>query len=223
MAITIEYLGHSGFLVRGSQHTVAIDPFLTGSPVATRTAEQIECSHIAITHGHSDHFGPDTLTIARKNNATVFGVFEICQHLIAQGHDKVEPCNTGGRVKTEFGFVAYTPAFHSSSLDGQYMGQPCGVVVSIDGMCIYHAGDTALFSDMQLIGDLYRPTVAILPIGDRYTMGPEHAARAAKMIGPRYAIPCHYNTWPPIAADPAAFAPEGVQVVALAPGQSTTL
>lgn len=220
MPITIEYLGHSGFLIKGKEHTVAIDPFLTGNPAAKRTPDEIKCSHIAITHGHSDHFGQDTITIAKNNNATVLGVFEICTHVAAQGHSLVEYANTGGKVKTDFGFVAFTPAFHSSSLDGQYMGQPCGLIIHIDGVSIYHAGDTALFSDMKLIGDIYRPTIAILPVGDRFTMGPEHAARAAQLIGPQYAIPCHYNTWPPITVDLAAFNPSGVEVVPIAPGQS---
>lgn len=223
MPVTIEFLGHAGFLIHGKEHAVAIDPFLTGNPVAKHRPEQIKCSHIAITHGHADHYGADTLAIAKNNNATVHAAYEICDHLGSQGHERVEPCNPGGRVNTDFGFIALTPAFHSSSYEGKYMGQPCGVIVHIDGISIYHAGDTALFSDMKLIGDLYRPTVAILPVGDRFTMGPEHATRAANLITPKIAIPCHYGTWPLLTNDLTHFKPSGAEVVVLEPGQTTEI
>lgn len=223
MPVTIEFLGHAGFLIHGKEHAVAIDPFLTGNPVAKHTPDQIKCTHIAITHGHADHYGADTLTIAKNNNATVHAAYEICGHLGGKGYDRVEPGNPGGRVNTDFGFIAFTPAFHSSSYEGQYMGQPCGVIVHIDGVSIYHAGDTALFSDMKLIGDLYRPTVAILPVGDRFTMGPEHAARAANLISPKIAIPCHFGTWPLLTSDLSHFTPSGVEVVRLEPGQATDI
>jgi len=223
MPVTIESLGHAGFLIHGKEHAVAIDPFLTGNPVAKHKPEQIKCTHIAITHGHADHYGADTLTIAKNNKATIHAAYEICEHLGSQGYERVEPGNPGGRVNTDFGFIAFTPAFHSSSYEGQYMGQPCGVIVHIDGVSIYHAGDTALFSDMKLIGDLYRPSVAILPVGDRFTMGPEHATRAAHLISPKIAIPCHYGTWPLLTGDLTHFNPSGVEVIKLEPGQTTEI
>ncbi|MGP1347549.1 MAG: metal-dependent hydrolase [Phycisphaerales bacterium] len=223
MTITIEFLGHSGFLIKGKSHAVAIDPFLTGNPVAVQSPDQVKCTHLAISHGHADHYGPDTLAIAKANNAAVHAPYEICEHLNAQGHENTQPMNPGGRVATDFGAIALTHAIHSSSYQGQYMGNATGVIVQMDGVTVYHAGDTALFSDMKLIGDLYRPTVAILPIGDRFTMGPEDATRAARLISPRIAIPCHYDTWPPISVDPNEFNPEGVEVIRLKPGQSTSI
>jgi L-ascorbate metabolism protein UlaG (beta-lactamase superfamily) len=206
-------------LLDAGEHVVAIDPFLTGNPVARHKAADIRCGWIALTHGHSDHVG-DTVEIAKRNGATVIAAFELAEHLHQKGVAKYEDMNPGGRITTPFGWVALTPAFHSSSYDGQYMGQPCGVVINVGGVTVYHCGDTALFSDMKLLGEIYRPEIAMIPIGDRYTMGPELASRAAEMIRPKVAIPIHYNTWPPIAVDPARFKPAGVSVKVLRPGET---
>jgi L-ascorbate metabolism protein UlaG (beta-lactamase superfamily) len=218
MPITITYLGHSGVLVEGGGHAVAIDPFLTGNPVAVHAPGQIRCSAIALTHGHSDHLG-DTVAIAKANAATVFATFELCTYCGERGVERTEPMNVGGKVATDFGFVALTQAFHSSSFDGTYLGMPCGVVLRVGGMTVYHCGDTAIFGDMKLLGEIYRPDVAFIPIGDRFTMGPDLASRAAELIGARVAIPVHFNTWPPIAQDPAKFAPKGVHVKVMKPGE----
>jgi len=225
MPVEITFLGHSGFLIADTnhrEHAVAIDPFLTGNPVAKHKAEDIKCSHLAITHGHADHFGEDTVTIAEANDATVAGAFELTEGYLGgkRGLTKLEPMNPGGRIQTPFGFIALTQAFHSSSYEGQYMGMPCGVVLNIGGVTIYHAGDTAIFSDMRLIGEIYKPSIAMLPIGDRFTMGPELATRAAEMISPKYVIPMHYNTWPPIEQDPATFHPAGIGVHVMEPGDA---
>jgi L-ascorbate metabolism protein UlaG (beta-lactamase superfamily) len=219
MSLTITYLGHSGFLLDDGAERLAIDPFLSGNPVARHTAEEIRCGHIALTHGHGDHLG-DTVAIARRNRATVIATFELAEYLGEQGVESREAMNTGGRIETRFGWVALTQAFHSSSHEGRYLGMPCGVVVHMGGVTLYHCGDTALFSDMKLIGEIYRPHVACIPIGDRFTMGPALAARAAEWIKAAVAIPIHYNTWPPIAQDPADFAPSGVEVKPLRPGES---
>lgn len=221
MPVDITFLGHSGFLIGGRTHRVAIDPFLTDNPSATIKAEEISCSAIALTHGHADHFG-DTIGIAGANEATVYAAFEICEYCGEKGVDRVEPMNPGGRVDTEFGFIALTQAFHSSSYDGRYMGMPCGVVLNIDGVTIYHCGDTGLFGDMRLIGDIYEPDIAMIPIGDRFTMGPALAARAAEMIRPKVAIPIHYGTWPLIEQDPATFEPAGVEVKVMSAGEQWT-
>jgi len=159
------------------------------------------------------------VAIAKRTNATVIGAFEMCNYLGEQGITNTEPGNPGGRIVTPFGWVAFTHAFHSSSFEGRYLGMPCGLVVQMGGATIYHCGDTGLFGDMRLIGEIYRPDVACIPIGDRFTMGPALATRAAELIKPGVAIPIHYDTWPPIAQDPAAFKPEGVTVKVLKPGE----
>ena len=159
MTLDLTFLGHSGFLMSDGDHTLAIDPFLTGNPVATMAAGDVKCDAIALTHGHADHFG-DTLAIAQANNANVIAAFEMCNYLQEQGHDNVNPGNPGGRIETPFGWVAFTHAFHSSSFEGQYMGMPCGLVVHMGGKTVYHCGDTGLFGDMKLIGE-------ILPAGRR--------------------------------------------------------
>ena len=217
MTAHLTFLGHSCFLLSDGETRVIIDPFLTGNPVAAMTADEVECDHIALTHGHADHFG-DTIALAKKHDATVHAAFEITEYVQKQGHANVSPGNPGGRVATPFGSIAFTQAFHSSSFDGEYMGMPCGLVIEIGGATIYHAGDTGLFSDMKLIGELYSPDVAILPIGDRFTMGPEHASIAAEWIGAPTMIPCHFDTWEPIAQDPSVLAPNGVTVTVLKPG-----
>jgi L-ascorbate metabolism protein UlaG (beta-lactamase superfamily) len=219
MSIIITFLGHAGFLIEAGRHVVAIDPFLTGNPVATVEPNEIQCRAIALTHGHADHLG-DTVAIAKANDATVYAAFEICEYCGEHGVRRIEPMNPGGKVSTSFGFVALTQAFHSSSYGGQYMGMPCGVILNINGLTLYHCGDTALFSDMKLIGELYKPDIAMIPIGDRFTMGPELATKAAELIKPRIAIPIHYKTWPLLAQDASAFKPKGVEVREMEPGES---
>lgn len=223
----ITFLGHSAFLLTEGKHRVLIDPFLSGNEKAPKDAglraDDIQPTHIALTHGHDDHIG-DTVAIAKRTGAAVYGAFELCEYLGEKGLTKLEQGNPGGQIKTDFGFIAFTQAFHSSSTGGRYMGQPTGLIIRMGNTTVYHAGDTALFGDMALIGEIYRPDVAIVPIGDRFTMGPELAGRAAEMIKPaKFAIPCHFNTWPPIAVDPTRFTPKGVEVKVLEPGQKTSV
>lgn len=216
MAVTLTFLGHAAFLLESGDTALAIDPFLTGNPVATIPASDVRCQHIVLTHGHADHLG-DTVAIAKANDATVYGAFEIAEYLAEQGVE-TEPGNPGGKIVTDFGWVAFTQAFHSSSYNGHYMGMPCGIVVHLGGVTVYHCGDTALFNDMKLIGEIYRPDIALIPIGDRFTMGPELATRAAEWINPNIAVPIHYKTWPLLVADASAFTPDGVPVRVLEPG-----
>ncbi|MBT8484014.1 MAG: metal-dependent hydrolase [Phycisphaerales bacterium] len=218
MSVTLTFLGHAGFLVEDGGTKIAIDPFLTGNPVATMEASAVRCDAIVVTHGHADHFG-DTVAIAKANDATVFGAFELCEYCSEMGVAKTEPMNPGGQVATDFGMVALTQAFHSSSYEGRYLGMPCGVVVRLGGVTIYHLGDTGLFSDLKLIGEIYQPDIAMIPIGDRFTMGPELAARAAQLVAPKVAIPVHYGTWPPIEQDAEAWQPEGVEVRVMGAGE----
>ncbi|KAA0214649.1 MAG: metal-dependent hydrolase [Leptolyngbya sp. PLA3] len=220
MTMEIEFLGHSGFILTGGEARVAVDPFLEGNPVAKKKRADVRCDYIALTHGHSDHMG-DAQPIAKANNATVVAAWEICQFLGEKGV-KCEPGNPGGRIQTAFGWVAFTQAFHSSSFEGRYMGQPCGLVIHFakDNFTFHHCGDTALFSDLKLIGDLYNPDVSAIPVGDRFTMGPEQARMAAEMIRPKVAIPVHWGTFDALTSDISAFKPQGVEVRVMKPGET---
>lgn len=222
---TVTFLGHAAFSISDGTHTVLVDPFITGNPVAEAagiTADGLDATHIALTHGHEDHVG-DTVAIAQRTGATVIAGFELCNLLGELGVESLDPANPGGGVPTPFGRVDLTFAYHSSSFQGKYAGQPAGLVIRIGGRTIYHAGDTGIFGDMRLIGEIHKPDAVILPIGDRFTMGPADATRAAEMIGAPIAIPCHWDTWPPIAQDPADFRPNGVEVRVLAAGASTSI
>lgn len=218
MPVNITFLGHAGFLLDDGRHAVAIDPFLTDNPVAKHKPKDIRCQTIALTHGHADHVG-DTVAIAKANKAKVLASYELATYLCEQGCD-AEGANPGGEIKTDFGYIAFTQAFHSSSYEGRYMGLACGVIVNIGGATFYHTGDTTIFGDMQLIGQVYKPDIAAIPVGDRFVMGPALATRAAELIRPRVAIPMHYGTWPILAPDAKGFDPHGVQVKVLQPGET---
>lgn len=222
MTLTITWLSHAGFIFDDGTTRLVVDPFLTGNPTATVDPATIDCSHIALTHAHDDHFG-DTMDIARRTGATVHAPFELAEHVQSLGHEHVSPANPGGTIATDFGSIAFTHAVHSSSLGGAAMGAACGLVIRMGGQTVYHAGDTDLFGDMKLIGEIHRPDIAILPIGDRFTMGPKLASRAADLIGAPHVIPCHYDTWPPIAQDPADLTPSTATVHVMTPGRPATI
>jgi len=220
MPLDITFLGHSGFVFNDGTHSVVVDPFLTGNPLAQHTPDQVEADYIALTHGHGDHLG-DTVPIAQRTGATVVANFEICEYLGEQGLSALEPGNPGGRIHTDFGYIAFTPAIHSSSFEGRYLGVACGLVLNFEkiGIKVYHAGDTALFSDMQLIGEIVQPDIAMIPVGDRFTMSPGLGKIAAEMVMPKVAIPVHYATFPLLTDDISEFTPEGMEVKALQPGE----
>jgi L-ascorbate metabolism protein UlaG (beta-lactamase superfamily) len=206
MSIRLTWLGHSAWQLQVAGATIQIDPFLTGNPAAQVAAETLAADFICLTHGHGDHLG-DTAEIARRTSATVVCNYEIATWLGEKhGISRTAGLNLGGWMKLPMGRVQHTLAWHSSSLpDGTYGGNPGGYLFELDGKRLYFAGDTALFSDMSLIGAAGLD-LAVVPIGDFYTMGPEDSVRAIQLLRPRLAAPTHYNTWPPIAQDNQAWA-----------------
>jgi L-ascorbate metabolism protein UlaG (beta-lactamase superfamily) len=206
MATRVQWLGHACLLLETGGQRVLIDPFLTGNPAAAVKAEDVSAEFILVSHGHSDHLG-DTIELAKRTGATVIANFEIAQWLVRQGVSRTHGQQHGGSHAFAFGKVKLTLAFHGSVLpDGSYGGNPCGFTITCnDGTRIYDAADTGLFGDMRLIGD-EGVDLAILPIGDNYTMGSDDALRAVQFIRPRKVLPIHYNTWDVIAQDAAAWA-----------------
>ncbi|HTQ40102.1 MAG TPA: metal-dependent hydrolase [Pirellulales bacterium] len=205
MSTEITWLGHSCFSIHTGKHTLLVDPFLNDNPLAPLKADAAEADFILITHGHFDHIA-DAVSIAKRTSATTVSNFEISEWLGKQGVKDAVGMNHGGATSLPFGRAKLTIAHHSSVLpDGTYGGNPAGFLLTLDGAKLYIAGDTALFGDMQLYGagglDL-----AILPIGDTYTMGPEDSIEAIKLLRPKCVLPCHYNTWPPIEQNVKAWA-----------------
>ncbi|APZ92365.1 metal-dependent hydrolase [Fuerstiella marisgermanici] len=204
MTTKITWLGHSAFQVETAGKTILLDPFFTGNPAATVSADSVAADAILITHGHGDHIG-DTVDIAKRTGALVVANFEIVTWLQGQGLENVHAMHIGGSHAFDFGTVKLTIAHHGSALpDNSYGGNPAGIILKTADGNIYFAGDTALFSDMQLIGD-EDLEVAVLPIGDNFTMGPDDSVKATNFLSPRIVIPQHYNTWPLINQDTAAW------------------
>jgi len=205
MTIELTWLGHACWLVETNGRTILIDPFLNDSPTAPIKADQARADFILVSHGHYDHVA-DAARIANRLGATVVSNFEICDWLSRQGVKNTEPMNLGGSIRLPFGEVKLTIAHHSSVLpDGASGGNPSGFLLTLAGHKIYFACDTGLFYDMKLIGAAGLD-LAVLPIGDRFTMGPDDALAAVKLLEPRRVVPSHYNTWPPIAQDAAQWA-----------------
>ncbi|QIK69149.1 metal-dependent hydrolase [Erysipelothrix sp. HDW6C] len=179
---------------------IIIDPFIIGNELSDLDPESLDVDYIILTHGHADHVG-DTLEIAKRTGATVIAVAELAEFMEKRGA-KAHGMNIGGRFEFDFGSVKFVHAQHSSSYDGFYMGEPAGIVVDDGYATIYHAGDTALYSDMSLIGSV---DVAFLPIGDNYTMGIDDALKAAQRVPSELYVPIHYNTFPVIEQNPYEF------------------
>ncbi|OYT40695.1 MAG: metal-dependent hydrolase [Desulfurococcales archaeon ex4484_58] len=226
MAI-IKYLGHSAFEIvltglDGSEKYVLVDPWIENplSPVKLSDYSGRKIDYIFVTHDHGDHLG-NAIELARSTGAKIVGVFELASYAKEQGIEAIDG-NIGGRLNVDDLFIVFTPATHSSQ-----RGVPVGVVFGGKDVTIYHAGDTGLFSEMGFIGELYNPDIALLPIGGHYTMGIREAVKAVQLIRPRIAIPMHYNTFPPIKADPKEFkklveSTTNTKVVILKPGETYT-
>lgn len=201
MTIKVTWHGHATFSLDIDGTHVVVDPFFAGNnPVATRSADDVAADYILQTHGHGDHIA-DTIPLAQRTGAKVIANFEISNWLNSKGVENTHAQHLGGGYNHSFGHVKMTTAFHGSGLpDGSYGGMPAGFLLTIGEKRIYIAGDTALFSDMALItrGGV---DLAILPVGDNFTMGPDDALYATNLIKPKVVIPCHYNTWPLIEVD----------------------
>lgn len=226
---TITWYGHAtwGVQTPGGAHVV-IDPWINGNPASPASAAELSADVVLVTHGHADHVG-DVAAVAARGGATVIAQYEIANWLGAQGVADTIGMNTGGTVETRGLKVTMVQAFHSSSLpDGSYGGDPAGFVLELEsGQRIYIAGDTGVFGDMALIRELYQPVLAILPIGDLYTMGPFQAAHAVRLLGVEHVIGSHWGTFDALTGTPAALKDElgklglgGVAVHELAPGDS---
>lgn len=216
MSVKLTWLGHGGWSIETADHTVLLDPFLTECPTANVGADDIAADFILVSHGHFDHIA-DVPAIANRTGATVVAIFEIAQWLAAT-HKVANTVgmNIGGGIDLPFGHVKMTPALHSSQLpDGSYGGEPAGFLISVANEKIYFACDTGLFSDMQLIGQ-ERIDLAVLPIGDLFTMGPKDSLAAVNLIRPTQVAPAHYGTWPPIEQDAKEWADH---VIAETPSQ----
>lgn len=207
MTISITWHGHGTFSMDINGTKVVVDPFFAGNnPAAKTSVDQVEADFILQTHGHSDHIA-DTMPLATRTGAMVISNFEICNWINAQGHDNCHALNIGGGYQFDFGYVKMTRALHSCGLpDGSYGGDPGGFLISADDKKVYLSGDTALFTDMSLIGREEDLDLAIIPIGDNFTMGPDDALFALDYLRPKRVIPCHYNTWPLIEQDVEAWA-----------------
>src|SRR4051812_13207382 len=230
MALSITWLGHATFLLQSpGGKKILFDPWVTGNPKSPDSAKNLGALDLVlITHGHSDHTG-DAVAIARSSGAQVVAPYEVSVWLGSKGLQHVTGMNPGGTLNVLGLSITMVPAVHSSSVeeDGKivYLGVATGYVVRFeDGLTIYFAGDTSIFGDMRLIGEMYHPSIAFLPIGDLYTMGPEQAAKASELLGVKQIVPMHYGTFPALTGTPAKLRelvePRGVQVLELVPGET---
>lgn len=229
-SLAITSLGHSSFRVRtpGGKE-ILFDPWYTGNPAFLEATRPKSADLILISHGHFDHF-TDAEATARATGATVVAIWEITSYLGAKGVKNVEPMNKGGTITTKGLRITMTDARHSSSVDDSgivYLGEAVGFIIKLEnGQTIYFAGDTALFGDMKLIGELYQPAIAFLPIGDRFTMGPDSAALAAQWLGVKQVVPMHHSTFPLLTGTPEQLeqhlAGTGIDVLRLKPGETAS-
>jgi len=223
--LEVRYLGHSAVWLSDGQSTMVIDPFLTGNPKGALSVDELQTDWVVVTHAHGDHWG-DSVALSKKG-AMLVSSPEITGHSQNLGAPQTLGMNTGGTYKFKGGWLKWFPAWHTSSFpDGTYGGNPMGVLIELGGKRIYHAGDTALFSDLKLVGE-YDLDLALVPIGDHFTMGPNDALKALEWLKPKQVVPIHYNTFAPIVQDGVAFVERaarlGIGGKALESGQSLSL
>jgi L-ascorbate metabolism protein UlaG (beta-lactamase superfamily) len=220
----IRFLGHACFELSDGETRVLVDPFLTGNPKAAVEASEVEPTHIFLTHGHPDHWG-DIVDIAKRTAAQCVAIVELANELGDKGVESVADPNLGGTVEFEGGWVRLVPAWHTSTTPGGTVNTPAGLVIGMGGKTVYHLGDTALFSDLRLVGERDSIDAALMCIGGHYTMDRHDAVKAAELVGAGTVIPCHYDTFPPIETDAEAFKTdvESSEVVILQPGESHSL
>lgn len=229
MTIKYTFIGHGTHLLEVDGKKILIDPFLADNPATSIKPEEVEVDFILVSHGHGDHIA-DAVSIAKQTGAGVITNFEIADWFVTQGisEENVHGQHIGGGFTHEFGYVKLTIAHHGSALpDGSDGGNPAGFLITMDGKKLYFACDTGLFESMKLYGD-EGLDLAVLPIGDNFTMGPDDALKAVKLLRPQQVVPCHYNTWPLIEQDAGAWkqrveAETGSSVSVLKPGGSLTL
>lgn len=217
------FLGHACFKIDTGKERLLFDPFLTGNSQAAVKADKVRCDYILLSHAHGDHFG-DANEIALRTGALVVAIPEVIS-LFSDSVSNFQPMNLGGQFKADFGTVKMVQAWHSCGAAG---GIPCGFIIKFnEGPTIYYSGDTALFGDMKLFGELFDIDYAIMPIGDNYTMGPDDALLAAKFLKAKHVIPLHYNTWPVIAQNAEDFkksaGEKGIDVIIVKPGETIEL
>lgn len=225
--MTLTYFGHSAFQLEHDGRTLLFDPFLSGNPHAEGivSADDLAPDVLLLTHAHGDHYG-DTEAIVARAKPLVIAQFEVTNYVTKKtGHENVHPMNTGGGWDFDWGRVVQTYARHSSSFpDGTYGGLAAGYILQIGGKTIYNTGDTARFAEMAWIGEQYSIDLCLMPIGDDFTMGPDEAVEAAKMLRPALTVPLHYNTFPYIETAPEAWADKmhaaGLEARVLAPGET---
>ncbi|HET8673899.1 MAG TPA: metal-dependent hydrolase [Thermoleophilaceae bacterium] len=223
----IRFLGHACFELSEGDTRILIDPFLTGNPKAGAEASELEPTHIFLTHGHQDHYG-DVVDIAKRTGAQCVAIVELAGELQEEGVENVADPNIGGTVEFDGGWVRLTPAWHTSTTPKGTVNTPAGLVINLGGKTVYHLGDTALFSDLQLVKARDKVDVALACIGGHYTMDRHDAVTAVDWVGADVVIPCHYNTFPPIETDDKAFqddvaAKTSARAVVLDPGESHTV
>jgi L-ascorbate metabolism protein UlaG (beta-lactamase superfamily) len=220
----VTWLGHATFLLQDGDTTLLIDPFLSGSPTASCKPDDVEPDVILQTHGHVDHY-LDTVEIAKRCGATVVAIVELAEEIKSKGVEDVRDPNLGGSVTFDWGWVKLMPAWHTGTTPDGAVHTPAGLLISFGGKLVYHLGDTALFSDLALAKRAGKIDLAIVPIGGHYTMDRHDAVAAVDLVDPSQVLPCHYNTFPPIETDAAAFqydvdAQTNARCIVLDPGES---